>query len=94
MGDTLIERIIILTSPVGLALLFFGWVIHVWENHIWCTKRWYFNYYDYYLTKRRLSKGVTNEELKYFKRWINSNPKHPMIERFKSLVNNYQPIKK
>jgi len=86
MGDTLIEKIIILTSPVGLALLFYGFLIHLWEKHIWCNKRWYFNYYDYYMTKKQFKKGIDEDQRKYFKRWINCNPDHPYIEKFKALL--------
>lgn len=94
MGDTWIEKLIILTSPIGLALLIIGFVIDLWEKHIWCKKRWYYQYWDYLQTKKVFKKGIDEDQLKYFKRWINSYPDHRYIEKFKNLAKDYKPINK
>lgn len=83
MGHTLIERIIILTSPVGLLLLFIGACIHVWSNHVWCSKRWYFLYYDYKVTVRAINKGLSVQQKKNLMLYLNRNPKHLYSERLK-----------
>lgn len=84
MGDTLLDKIIILTSPVGLVLLFLGACIMLWEDHIWCNKRWYYKYYDYKMTIRAIKKGLTEQQKKGLTLWINRNPNHPYVEQIKA----------
>ena len=89
MGDSLIEKLIILTSPIGLTMLLIGFSIDFYERHVWCRKRWYYNAYDYYMTKRQFDRGVTDKQLKYYKRWLNNNQDHPWIDRLTKLYEKY-----
>jgi hypothetical protein len=94
MGDSLIEKIIILTSPVGLIVLLIGFILDLWERYIWCNKRWYFNHIEYIKTKRMFNKGLEPEQLAYFKRWVKSFPDDPNIEKYKKLISEYKPESK
>ena len=88
MGDSFYDKLIIVTSPVGLFFLFIGLCLLVWEKYIWCNKRWYVEYYHYLVTKRIYKKGIDDDQLKYFKRWINNNPDNIYIEKYKKLLQN------
>lgn len=88
MGDSWIDKIIILTSPVGLMFLLFGLIIDLWQKHIWCSKRYYYEYYHYLVTKRIYKKGIDFDQRRYFMRWINNNPDNLCIEKYKKLLQN------
>ena len=86
MGDHWIDKIVILTSPIGLIILLCGLLLLLWEKVIWCNKRWYFEYYHYLVTKRIYMKGIDEDQRKYFQRWVNNNPDNILIEKYKALL--------
>ena len=89
-----IERFFVVTNPLSWLFLILLYVINAvlwfWEKVLWNRKRFYYNLYDYYVTKRRIKKGLSESEIRNIKLWFSREDrkknKHPYLKELKSLV--------
>ena len=88
------ERIFIYTNPIFWVYKVVVFIINapkwVWKKLLWNNKRFYWHAYDYYVLKKKVSKGVTKLQLDNLKAWVlrneKSKNKYRYIEKIKLLI--------